>query len=443
MKQVERLKTPVWLQRLKYITNPVSYWQSAYQNSKDAFHAQGIDFGSPLMVFNTPEAAQQIIENRQGNLITTSFDSELAAIFGKSSFFTLEGIYHQKMRKLLIPGLHGKSIQFYGELICDLVNNLIHNLPKNKSFSALKITQEISLQVMINLLFGSYQQEQYQKIKQLMIKMVNLFSSNIFGIPLFFKFLQQDFGFASPWRNFLQQRQQMQELIYNEIADRRQKSDPEKTDILSLLMTAQDEQGNFLTDEELLGQLLSLLFTGYESTAASMAWSWYEVYRNREIKAKLLEEINSLGNQPDPLSLFRLPYLSAVCNETLRKYPVTMFMIPRVVKNTTQIGGYQVDKGMLISVGTYILHHRQDIYSQPEEFKPERFIEHRFSLFEFLPFGGGMRGCIGGEIAMYQLKLALATILSNHQLELTNYRQINPQRRNTILAPIQLRMIKK
>ena len=121
MKQVCALKTPLWLQRFNYITNPVSYWQKAYSSYKDAFYAQGIDFGKPLIVFYTPSAAQKIIENRQKHLTTTSFDSELTAIFGDSSFFILEGDYHQEMRKLLIPALHGKSIQTYGQLICDLV----------------------------------------------------------------------------------------------------------------------------------------------------------------------------------------------------------------------------------------------------------------------------------------------------------------------------------
>jgi cytochrome P450 family 110 len=442
MKQIEGLRLPTWLQKIHYVTNPVSYWESAYQTYPDGFWAKGIDFGSPLMVFYTPEAAQQIIENRHGHLTTTSFDSELRSIFGDSSFFTLEGVRHQSVRKLLIPALHGKQIHSYGKLICDLADNLMGELPTNKPFSALDVAQEISMRVMIQLLFGSYQQERYEQIKQLMIGMVNLFASNIGGIPLFFRFLQQDLGPASPWRNFLKQRQQMQDLIYTEIEERRAHPNPAQKDILALLMSACDEQGNLLTNEELLGQVLSLLFTGNESTAASMAWSWYRVYRDSEIHGKLLQELQSLGDSPDPISLFRLPYLSAVCNETLRMYSVTMFTIPRVVKTTTQIDGFQVNPGTLVTVGTYLLHQREDIYPTAKEFKPERFLERQFSPYEFLPFGGGMRGCIGAEVALYQMKLSLATIVSHYQLELVNHRPINPQRRNTILTPINLMMVK-
>jgi unspecific monooxygenase len=395
------------------------------------------------MVFYTPAAAQQIIENRHGHLSTTSFDSELKAIFGDSSFFTLEGVGHEQVRKMLVPMLHGKHIQAYGQLICDLVSNIIENLPADKSFSVLEVTQDISMQVMIKLLFGSYEEKRYQQIKALMIKMVSLFASNIGGIPLFFRFLQKDIGLASPWGNFLNQRRQIKELIYAEITERRAHNDIKKQDILSLLMSVTDEQGNLLTNEELLGQILSLLFTGNESTAASIAWSWYRVYCNSQIQAKLLQEISSLGDSPDPLSIFRLPYLSAVCNETLRMYPVTMFMIPRLVKSKTEINGHQVDPGILVTVGSYLIHQREDIYPEPKVFKPERFLNHRFSPYEFLPFGGGMRGCIGGEIALYQLKLALATVISRYNLELVNQRPVNPQRRNTILTPIQLKMVKK
>lgn len=442
MYQVEALKTPIWRQRLQYITNPVKYWETAYEHQSEVFWAKGIDFGSPLIVFYAPEAARQIIENHDRNLTSTTFSSELKAIFGETSFFTLEGNSHQKMRKLLIPKLHGKHIHAYGELICQLVDDLMQSLPLNKPFSALEVAQEISMQVMIQLLFGSYQNERYQQIKKLMISMVNLFASNIFGVPLFFKFLQKDFGPASPWRNFLNQRQQMQELIYEEIAERRSSPNVERNDLLSLLMLVEDEEGNLLTDEELLGQVLSLLFTGNESTAASIAWSWYRVYRHDEIKAKLLDELRSVGDDADPLRLFRLPYLSAVCNETLRMYPVTMFMIPRRVKSSTQINGFQVEPGMLVTVGTYIIHQREDIYPEAKAFKPQRFLERRFSPYEFIPFGGGMRGCIGGEIALYQLKLALATVVSRYKLDLVNRRQIYPKRRNTILTPIGLKMIK-
>ncbi|MEA5498923.1 cytochrome P450 [Limnoraphis robusta Tam1] len=442
MTQVESLKIPIWMQRIEYITNPVSYWERAYRTYSDGFWAKGIDFGRPLVVFYTPEAAQQIIENRHGHLTTTAFDSELKAIFGDSSFFTLEGMRHQQVRKLLIPKLHGKCIHSYGQLICDLVNDVMQAVPAHQPFLVWETAQEISMQVMIKLLFGSYQQERYQQIKRLMVEMIGLFASNIVGIPLFFRFLQQDFGSFSPWGNFLKERQQMQELIYSEIAERRSHPDLEKPDILTLLMSATDEQGNSLTDEELLGQVLSLLFTGNESTAASIAWSWYRVYGDAEIQARLWSELNSLGNSPDPLDLLRLPYLSAVCNETLRMYPVTMFMIPRLVKATTKISDRQLDPGTLVTVGTYVIHHREDIYPQPETFKPERFLNHRFSPYEFLPFGGGMRGCIGGEIALYQLKLALAMVVSRYQLELMNHRPIFPQRRNTVLMPTQLRMTK-
>ncbi|GBF81189.1 cytochrome P450 [Aphanothece sacrum] len=442
MKEVESLKTPVWMQRIEYIANPVGYWERAYRADPDAFWAKGIDFGCPLMVFYTPEAAQEIIENRNGHLSTTSFDSELKAIFGDSSFFTLEGIRHQQMRKLLIPMLQGKHIQAYGQLICNLVNDVMQIVPAHQPFSVLEVAQDISMQVMIKLLFGSYHQERYQQIKYLMVEMVSLFAANIAGIPLFFRFLQRDLGSISPWRKFLQQRQQIKELIYREIAERRARLDLKWEDLLTLLMSATDEKGNALSDEELLGQVLSLLFTGNESTAASIAWSWYRVYCDAEIKARLLAELNSLGNSADPLDIIRLPYLSAVCNETLRMYPVTMFMIPRLVKAATKINGRRVDSGVLITVGTYLIHQREDIYPDPKIFNPERFLDSRFSPYEFLPFGGGIRSCIGGELALYQLKLALATVVSHYQLELTNHRLVSPQRRNTILIPRRLKMTK-
>jgi unspecific monooxygenase len=316
MKEIKSLKTPKWFQRIQYVVDPISYWETAFQSYPEVFWAQGIDFGSPVMMFYTPQAAQQINENRNRHLETTSFTSELRAIFGNNSLFTMEGARHQSMRKLLMPSFSGKQISFYGQLICDVAANVIYQLPTNKPFSAIEAAQNISMQVSLKILFGLYEGEQYQKIKHLMSSLLNLFASNIIGIPLFFRFLQRDLGPVSPWNKFLRLRQQFEQLLYTEITERCAHPKPERKDVLSLLMSANSEKGySLLNNAEVLDQLLSLLFAGHEATASSIAWSWYWVYRNPKIKARLLEEVNSLGNAPDPISIFHLPYLTAVCND--------------------------------------------------------------------------------------------------------------------------------
>lgn len=443
MKKVESLKTPRWWQRVQYVNDPVGYFERAVSIYPECFWAKGIDFGSPLTIFYTPEAARQIIENRDRSLATTTFASEVTAILGKNSFFTLEGARHKSMRKLLMPALHEKHIRSYGYNICKIADETMQQLPKNQLFSGMEAAQNITMEVAIAILFGVSEGERYQQIKHQMSSLLNIFASSVFGVPLFFRFLQQDLGLWSPWKNLLYLRQKIEELLYKEIAERRARANLEGKDMLSLLLSARDEGGRTLSDREILEQLLSLLFAGNDSTAAIIAWSWYLVHRHPEVKTKLIEEIDSLGTSPDPVDIARLPYLSAVCNETLRLYPVTIFTIPLRVNNATAIADYKLEPGTLVAIGIYQIHYREDIYPEPQKFNPERFIERKFSPYEFLPFGGGMRSCMGGELANYQTKLTLATILSHYELALKDNKPVKPQRRNTILAPISLKTIVK
>jgi cytochrome P450 family 110 len=442
VKQVESLKTPAWWQRIELILAPIGYWERAFESHPEAFWAKGVDWGSPLMMFYTPQAAQQIIENRDKHLGIVSFPGELTAIFGNNSVATSEGDRHQILRKILMPSLHGKQVRSYGKLICDITKQVMQQLPINQSFLAWEVAQDITLQVLIEILFGSAQKERYQHLKNLIVSLLNLFAAKTVGFPLL-RFFPKVLGKRNLGQKFIQTRQQIEQLIYAEIAERRTRVEPDQTDMLSLLMSFRDEQGQPLTDVEILDNLLLLLSTGNESTTAAICWSWYCVYRNPEIQEKLLQEIENLGDCSEPISLYRLPYLTAICNETLRMYPITMFILPRGVKTPTEIGGYELQPGNIVSISNYLLHRQENLYPQPDKFQPERFIERQFSAYEFMPFGGGIRSCIGAELALYLMKLILATIVSEYQLILADNQSVKLQTRNANLAPVGLQLVKQ
>lgn len=179
-----------------------------------------------------------------------------------------------------------------------------------------------------------------------------------------------------------------------------------------------------------------------KTTASAMAWSLYWVHHQPEVKEKLLEELDSLGESPDPMSISQLPYLTAVCQETLRIYPVGMLTFPREVKEPAELMGYELEPGTVLVGCIYLIHHREDLYPDSKQFKPERFLEHQFSPYEFIPFGGGNRRCVGAALAMLEMKLVLATILSNNHLTLADSKPVKPQRRGVTLAPGEVKMVK-
>jgi cytochrome P450 len=200
-------------------------------------------------------------------------------------------------------------------------------------------------------------------------------------------------------------------------------------------MSARDEAGQLMTDVELRDQLMTLLLAGHETTASALAWALYWVEQLPQVRNQLLKELDTLAPNSDPNAIARLPYLTAVCQETLRIYPIAMIGSPRIVKSPLKLMGYQFEPGTALIPCIYLTHHRQELYPEPKQFKPERFFERQFSAYEYLPFGGGNRHCIGSAFAQFEMKLVLAKILSRYRLVLADSRPVKPVRRGFTLAP--------
>jgi cytochrome P450 family 110 len=202
-----------------------------------------------------------------------------------------------------------------------------------------------------------------------------------------------------------------------------------------LLLSARDEAGEPMSDQELRDELMALLFAGHETTATAMAWALYWVHSQPEVRTKLLQELATLGDNPDAMEVFRLPYLTAVCNETLRIHPVAMLTFPRQVEAPVEVLGFDLKPGTIVVGCIYLVHHRSDLYPNSHLFNPDRFMERSFTPYEFMPFGGGARRCIGEALAMYEMKLVLAQVLTRYAFDLVDSKPEVPRRRGVTLAP--------
>ncbi len=430
------LKTPSFMQKFQWIADPVGYMEKAAQQYPDFFSSGAAGSKGTLVFVQHPQAIQEILTNDRKKFAALSEENKiLLPIIGDYSVIMLEGDRHKQRRQLLMPPFHGERMRAYGQLICNLTEKVISQLPQNQAFLARSEMQDISLQVILQVVFGVYEGERYQQLKRQLALMLDVFRSPLSNSFLFFPFLQKDLGAWSPWGRFVRQRASINELLYAEIAERREHPDSDRIDILSLLMSAKDEQGKPMTDQELRDELMTMLFAGHETTATAMAWALYWTHQKPEVLEKLLQELDTLGESPDPMSIARLPYLSAVCNETLRIYPVAMLTFARVVQERVEILGHPFEPGTIMYGCIYLMHQRQELYPNSKDFKPERFLERQFSPYEFMPFGGGARGCIGNALATFEMKLVLATILSRYQLALADNRPERPRRRGVTLAP--------
>ncbi len=446
MTTINKLPTPSWLQKLQWISNPVKYMKNAAKLYPDIFAAEVATFGSMLFI-QEPQALQYVLTNDRKQFVAEGkINKFLEPLLGEYSVITLEQNPHKKRRQLLMPAFHGSRIQTYGELISKLIHQVMDNLPINQTFLARKTMQQISLQVILESVFGLYEGERAQKLKNLMSTMSDIFSSSLTSAFLLLPFLQKDLGVLSPWSYYLKKRDEVDKQIYAEIAERRANPNPESTDILSLLMSAQDEDGNSMTDKELRDELLTLLFAGNETTATAMSWALYWLHKEPKVKEKLLAELATLGDNPDYMTIAKLPYLTAVCNETLRIHSVAMLTFPRIVQEPVELFGHKIEPRTVILGCMYLLHQREDLYPNPQQFRPERFLERQYSPYEFMPFGAGTRRCIGEALAIFEMKLVLANILSNYQLILASNKPEKPARRGITLAPangVKMKLISK
>ena len=429
-------QTPSLLQTVQLIAQPTQFLDSCRERYGDPFSTRVLGLKSPPVVFfGDPEAIQEIFALPASKLDFRKATHVFEPLMGEQSIILQEGRSHQRLRQLMMPPFHGDRMRSYGQLICEITQQAIAGWTTDSIVSIHKVMPQITLQIILQVVFGIEPGLRYQQLEKLLSSLLEDITTPLYSSLFFFPPLQKDFGAWSPWGHFLRRRQQIDALIYAEIAERRQQADASRTDILSLLMSAHDENGEPMSDVELRDQLVSLLLLGYETTAAVLTWAFYWIHSSASVYDTLQRELDTAGDDIKPEALTQLPYLTAVCAETLRVNPIALICTPRRVLEPLQVAGYHFDTGTILVPCIYLAHRRPDVFPDAMQFKPERFLNQKFSPYEYLPFGGGARGCIGMAFSMFEMKLVLATILSHYQLTLVDPRPVRPVRRGITIVP--------
>lgn len=438
-------KTPGLAQILQWVFNPIGYMETNFDRFGDLFGAKIVPTESkPLVLVNHPDAVQYLLTHDTGKQLSAPGEANKLAepLLGKNSVILLSGKQHRARRKLVMPPFHGERMKAYGELICEITQQVVSDWAVGETFCARDAMQKITMRVILQAVFGLHDGERYRRLETLLADRLNMISSPLTSILVFFPQLMVDLGPNSFARRVKEIVAETDQLLYAEIRDRRDSLDPERTDVLTLLLLARDEDGNGLTDDELHDELMTLLVAGHETTATALAWALYWIHRQPEVRQNLLAEQDA-GSDDDLMAIAKRPYLNAVCNETLRIYPVALVTLPRKVEQPITLMDVELEPGTLVMGCIYLVHHRPDLYPNSHEFRPERFLERQFTPYEFLPFGAGARRCVGAALAMYEMTLVLDTILKDCVLELADDKPVLPQRRGGTLGPAGGVMIKK
>ncbi|MGD1910419.1 MAG: cytochrome P450 [Rivularia sp. (in: cyanobacteria)] len=434
MEQVKGPKTPQFAQVMEWVFNPLQLMEKSAKTYGDTFKLSLVS-ENPMIFISHPQAIKEIFTANPDNFDIGRGNQIIASLLGEQSLVLLDGVPHQRQRKLLTPPFHGNRMKSYGELICQVTEKVINNWQIGEPFEVRNSMQEISLRVILQAVFGLNEGKRYEEIKQLVASVLDISGSPLKATLVFIPFLQKDLGAWSPWGNFLRQQKRLDELLYAEIQERRDNPDTSRQDILSLMMAARDEQGQPMTDQEMRDELMTLLVAGHETTASGLTWAFYWIHHLPEVREKLLAELDGVDTNQDLSAIAKLPYLNGVCAETLRIYPIALIAFPRITKVPMEIMGREYPAETWLTPSIYLTHHREDLYPQPKQFKPERFIEKQYSPYEYLAFGGGNRRCIGMAFALFEMKLVLTMVLKNLDLSIVNNHQVKPTRRGGTLAP--------
>ena len=425
------------IRRINGVLRPLNFMEERNRKYGD-FYQITFKNAPPTVMTSNPQAIEDIFTASPDTFEVGKGNQGLNFLVGDNSLLLLDGKVHKNRRRLLMPSFHGESLQECSHKIVSITQKVCDRWQLNESFKVRPYMQEITLRVILNVVFGIDSGEKYERLRVLLTKLLETFNNPLSSLLIFFPALRKDWGKFSPWGRFLLLKEEIRQLIYQEIKERRDllaSGKSERRDIFSLLLLAKDENGKGMTDEELHDELITLLFAGHETTASGLAWLFYWIHYLPEVQEKLRFELDSLGVNPDYREINNLPYLDAVISETLRIYPIIAGTFPRILTKPMSVMGYEFDPRTWLMISTYSLHHREDLYPNSKQFKPERFLQTTYSPYEYIPFGGGNRRCLGSALALLEMKLVAATVLPRFQLELTSKRPMLPVRRGLTLAP--------
>ncbi|HET6448117.1 MAG TPA: cytochrome P450 [Conexibacter sp.] len=368
-----------------------------------------LNTGRTVVIAGDPAVAKEVFQGSPDDLHAGAGNVVLKPILGGRSVLLLDGPEHLRQRRLMLPPFHGERMRAYGETMRAVAERHIATWPVGRPFAVHPTMQEITLEIILRTVFGV---EEPERIARLAEPMKRLLNSTDQPLRLLMLQLTRSAGAKprSPWGRVYALMAPVDALMHEQIAARRADAEP-RDDILSLLLSAHDEDGNGLTDAELRDELMTLLLAGHETTATALAWTIERLVRTPRVLTRLREEIEA-GESTE--------YLDATVKEALRMRPVVPGVIRQLQRPLT-IGGMELPAGVNVAPSIYLIHRRPDIYPEPQAFRPERFLgDDAPSTYEWLPFGGGIRRCLGASFALYEMRIVLETVLRRATLETTD-----------------------
>jgi cytochrome P450 len=413
-------RLPGVVQAIRYARDPVGLLERYQRRYGDVFSLPFPAFGRLVYVAD-PDLIKQVFTGDPGTFHAGAANARaLEPVLGRFSLLTLDGDDHMRQRKLLLPPFHGEAVRRYRDLIAEIAGREVDRWPLGRPFELRPRMQAITLEVILRAVFGVRGEERLQRFRTLLPRL-----TEAAGVQMWIPFLRRDLGPWSPWGRFLRMRAKVDELVYDEI--RRRRAEPgaaERDDVLSLLLGARHEDGSPMSDRELRDELITLLTAGHETSATALAWAFERLLRNSGAMRELRAEVEGGGDD----------YAEAVVKETLRVRPV-ITDVARLLTKDVELGRWVLPAGTIVVPAIALVALMPEVYADPYEFRPGRFLDGQPAPYTWIPFGGGVRRCLGAAFAQLEIRTVLQTVVARAELRAPDPAPERTRLRNVTLIP--------
>jgi cytochrome P450 len=408
------MQTAIWSRRAQWLL------EQSRARFGDMFTLKIAYEGTWVMV-SDPEAIKQVFTGDPRVFHAGEGNQVLRPVLGDNSLLTLDEKKHIGQRKLLLPPFHGERMQGYGEKMAEIAAREIESWPTGVPYKLRPRMQAVTLEIIIETVFGVHGGERMEALRTALREFLDLTTDPRLLVPLILAGPERIRRFP-PFRRRIDR---VDELIGREIADRRAAEDlEERDDILSLLVAARHEDGSPMSDAEIRDELLTLLVAGHETTATALSWAMERLVRHPQKLERLRDE--ALAGEEE--------YLTATIQETLRLRPVIVIVI-RKLTEPVEIGGYELPAGASVTPCIHLVHRDPTIYPEPDRFLPERFLERPPGTYTWIPFGGGVRRCLGAAFAQFEMQVVLRELVKRHDVRPADPAPERPFRRAITETP--------
>ncbi|MGA8744379.1 MAG: cytochrome P450 [Solirubrobacterales bacterium] len=413
-------KSSPLVQTLRWSFRPLPFLHQCRDRYGENFSVKFLGFQSPMVMISDPAAIKALYTEREHGL-PPGRNVLLTPIVGSRSLLVLEGADHLAHRKLMLPPFHGERMRSYEPIVEEILDAEIDSWPLGERFAIHPRMQAVTLEVILRVVFGVADGPRLERLRIVLSRVLEETASpltQLIGLA------SRRFG-GGPWAKFEGQMRAVDELLYAEIGERRASGGyEEREDILSLMMAARFEDGGEMSDTDLRDQLMTLLLAGHETTATALAWTFDLLLRHAEPLQRLRDSLDA-GEED---------YLRAVIAESLRLRPVVPLAGRRLAKDL-EVDGLSLPRGTDVTPAIWLTHTRADIYPEPFAFRPERFLGEAPDTYSWIPFGGGIRRCLGASFAEFEMRIALREILRRCDLHKADPAPERVRRRNVTLSP--------